>query len=238
MSVKFVKKIICIFCSCVLISCDEGKIYPDNTVETGRTVTVTVSFQGLDAWPKKNYLSLIAEDVNGNALTTKRFIKPSSENEKVTLTLYNLKDETKTINIGVISNGLNLIYNYYTYQIDFTQESTTLPVEKINLASLKRIQQQVFNTSCIACHGGSDKVSGNLYLTEEKAYGALVNVPAPRSEDGKMYVKPSAPEESFFLDILENDILYYNHTDIFNGTEKQEITGLIKAWIEKGAENN
>ena len=42
------------------LGCDEGKIYPDETVDSGRTATVSLSFTGLKAWPKENMLSLCA----------------------------------------------------------------------------------------------------------------------------------------------------------------------------------
>ena len=37
------------------LGCDEGKIYPDETVDSGRTATVSLSFTGLKAWPKGEY---------------------------------------------------------------------------------------------------------------------------------------------------------------------------------------
>ena len=82
-------------------------------------------------------------------------------------------------------------------------ETITLPIENLNLASFDRIQKQVFETSCIACHGGSTHISGNLNLTEDKAYAALVNVEAPLSPEKKKYVSPGNAEESYLIDILE-----------------------------------
>ena len=46
---------------------------------------------------------------------------------------------------------------------------------------------------------------------------------------------PGNAEESYLIDILEDNEY---HKDMFNSTGKQEILGLIKAWIDAGAENN
>ena len=72
-------------------------------------------------------------------------------------------------------------------------------------------------------------------MTEDKAYAALVNVEAPLSPEKKKYVSPGNAEESYLIDILEDNEY---HKDMFNSTGKQEILGLIKTWIDAGAENN
>jgi hypothetical protein len=179
-------------------------------------------------------VAVIGED--GSTITlTKRINKPSKSDQKVTIRLNNLKENTKSIDIAVISNGQSLIYSYYSFPIDNSMETITLPIENLNLASFDRIQKQVFETSCIACHGGSTHISGNLNLTEDKAYAALVNVEAPLSPEKKKYVSPGNAEESYLIDILEDNEY---HKDMFNSTGKQEILGLIKTWIDAGAENN
>lgn len=59
-SILNIKNGLYILAALFIISCDEGKIYPDDTVDSGRTATVTLTFDGLGAWPKKNYLSLVS----------------------------------------------------------------------------------------------------------------------------------------------------------------------------------
>ena len=158
-SILNIKNGLYILAALFIISCDEGKIYPDDTVDSGRTATVTLTFDGLGAWPKKNYLSLAAIGEDGSTITlTKRINKPSKSDQKVTIRLNNLKENTKSIDIAVISNGQSLIYSYYSFPIDNSMETITLPIENLNLASFDRIQKQVFETSCIACHGGSTHI--------------------------------------------------------------------------------
>lgn len=218
----------------LFFSCDEGKIYPDETTDTGRTATVTLSFEGLGAWPKKNYLSVAGfKTGEDRPVIAKRINNPNNEERELTLTLNGLEKGITQLSVSIISNGQNLVYTYYAYPIDDTMQHITLPPLRIRLATFDRVQQQVFNLNCTACHGGSSHLSGNLDLTEGKSYRALVNVSTPLSEDKKLYVAPGKPEESFLMDMLEESTY---HSDLFNSTGKQEVLGLIKTWISQGAE--
>lgn len=225
---------ICLLVVLFFLGCDEGKIYPEETIDTGRTATVTFSFQGLGAWPKKNYLSVAGFKAGEDRpVLAKRINNPNSEEKQLTLILNGLEKGIAQLCVSIISNGQNLIYTYYTYPIDDTMEHITIPPIRIHLATFDRVQQQVFDLNCTACHGGSTHLAGNLDLTEGKSHQALVNVKAPLSEDKKFYVVPGRPEESYLLDILQENTY---HTDLFNSTGKQEVLGLIKTWIAEGAE--
>ena len=162
------------------LGCDEGKIYPDETVDSGRTATVSLSFTGLKAWPKENMLSLCAfgED-KSKPLQTQRISKPAEDG--------------------------------------------------------KSIQAQVFDLNCLSCHGGGSGLAGQLDLRDDVAYKSLVNVKAPLSEEGKNYVTPGNINNSFLLDILENNPV---HKDMFNSSGKQEVLALIQGWILGGALDN
>lgn len=218
-------------------ACDEGKIYPEEIIDTGRTATLTVTFTGLEAWPRENTLSLCSySEDKSQPLLSKRITKPTREGKEVTITLNNLPAETRTIELAVISRGLKEIYAYYTYEVDNnTEEQIVLSLGELDLASFDRIQKQIFDLNCLSCHGESTSLAGNLDLREGTAYQSLVNVKAPLSEDGKNYITPNDIHDSFLLDILEDNPI---HSDMFNSSGKQEVLSLIRGWISGGAENN
>ena len=222
-------KYLFITCTCLSLcsACDEGKIYPDDTIDSGRTATVTLHFTHLDAWPQKNSMSLIS-------ILVKRILEPSSEAEAVTVTLNNLTENTHSIAVAVVTSGMSLVHAYQSFPINASEESLTLPETTIEVASFSRIQTQVFNAKCVMCHGGSTTTAGDLDLTAAKAYNSLINVKAPHSDEGKNYVTPGDLNNSYLLDVLEHD----NHIDIFNGAEQREVRALIRTWIKAGAENN
>lgn len=233
-------KYIGVACSLFLLlfaGCDEGTIYPDDTIDSGRTASVTVTFNGINAWPKENYLSLAAFGEDAQIpLLTKRISKPTLEGKERTIKLNNLSPETKSIEIAIVSNGKKLIYSYHSHPVEKNEDHLDLDFGVLDLASFDRIQSQVFKTSCLSCHGESSSgLSGKLDLRKEAAYKALVNVEAPLSKDGKNYVTPGNPNNSFLLDILEDNPI---HKDMFNSYGKQEVVGLIETWIKRGAADN
>lgn len=222
-------------CLSLCSACDEGKIYPDETIDSGRTATVTLHFNHLDAWPQKNNMSLISLGEDGvTPILTKRILKPSSEAEAVTITLNNLSGNTHSIAVAVVTSGMSLVHAYKSFPVNESEESLTLPETTIEIAAFSRIQSQVFNAKCVICHGGSTTPAGNLDLTAAKAYSSLINVKAPHSTEGKNYVTSQDLDNSYLLDVLEHD----NHVDIFNGAEQREVRSLIQTWIKAGAENN
>ena len=111
------------------LGCDEGKIYPDETVDSGRTATVSLSFTGLKAWPKENMLSLCAfgED-KSKPLQTQRISKPAEDGKRLKLRLNNVTPDTRSIEVAVISRGLRLVYSYYTSPVDDSDEPLDLSV--------------------------------------------------------------------------------------------------------------
>lgn len=229
---------------CVLFTaCDEGKIYPESSETEGKTVEVNITFKGVKAWPTYNYMALATfGDDPTQAILTRRISKPSNDGVTTSIRLKGITHETKTIAIAVISKGLTLVHSFYTFSVDgsLDKETIEIPNQSIDIACFERVQNQVFNSQCITCHGGSSaSPAGNLRLTEGNSYNSLVNVKAPDSSEGKMYVNPGNVNSSFIIDVLSDDILkYYNHTDIFSGSERSEILSLIQGWINEGVENN
>lgn len=221
--------------ACLLLSaCDQGRIYPEEIQgATGRKATINIAVKGMDAWPE-NYMLLFAAFGDNKEMpsVSKNIPKPSSENETVSVTLNGLDNKEKTLSVIVANQSRMAIYNVYTYTISENDPEITLPVDTINLAAFNRIQTQVFDAYCTACHGDGNHAAAGLYLNKKNSHRALVNVNADLSAEQKMLVKPGKPNNSFLLDILESDIVKYNHTDVL---PEKELIQLIKTWINEGA---
>lgn len=80
----------------------------------------------------------------------------------------------------------------------------------------------IINDNCVTCHGNS----GGLTLTGDP-YSALKNGSA---DDGTPYIDTENVDNSYLLITLADNI--------HNGKLTSQEIGLIKAWIEAGAENN
>ena len=126
------------------------------------------------------------------------------------------------------------MYPFVSFPVEAGDQPLTFPETTIDLASFQRIQEQVFNQKCIACHGGSTNAAGDLFLNADRSYAGLVGVKAPHSADGHNYVTPGDPDVSYLVEIFSKK----NHEDIFAGRERSEVLNLIRTWIKEGAGNN
>ncbi len=234
--IQQLKYVFCVLGCVLLAGCDDGKIYPeeDEIVDVdGGVVTLEVAFKNLEVWPD-NYMFLFAtygEDER-TPIMSKIIPMPSNETEKITVYLNGITEESKYATVAVSNRGRQLLYKYYTYAIENPELQVVLPVEEIDLAGYDRVQQHVFNTYCILCHGEGNEAAAGLYLTEGKSLPSLVNHPSALSAGEELLVKPGSAGNSFLVDILENDILRYNHTDVL---PEAELITLIETWINNGA---
>ncbi len=225
------------FTVCLLLtSCDDGDIHLRNAGGAkGGTVIMRVSFSDLQAWPSAYQIVLAAygKDME-NPLMSKQIPEPKSEEQMVELDLNGLPEETEMVAVSLLTKGRKRICNFYAYQLDRVDTDIVLPVERISLAAFSRIQQQIFNSYCTACHGVGERAAAGLFLTEGKSHAALVDIPANLSGTGKMRVKPEEWRQSFLIEVLTEDILKYNHTDVL---PQDELLTVLKTWISNGADD-
>lgn len=218
--------------SVLFSSCDDGDL-PVATPEEadGFKATMQVSFRGLEAWPSAYDLVFAAYGTDAETpLLSKQIAAPKSESDVVTLSLNGLPDETQALGISLLTKGRKLIYSYYLCPSD--GKDIVLPVDQIDVACFDRIQTQVLDRYCVACHGDSDHAAAGLHLSTGKSYSSLVNQVADLSPEGRYYVLPGSAKKSFLPQILSEDIVRYNHTDVL---PEAELLTLINTWIDNGA---
>ena len=120
------------------------------------------------------------------------------------------------------------------YRIDYSEQADTVYLEAgdIDAGMYRAIQTDIFDRSCVTCHGGSTEAAAGLYLTDDKSYSSLVGVVADRSDEDLFLVEPGNSAESFLRIVLHEDVVRYNHTNII--TSGNELD-LIDDWIDHGA---
>lgn len=214
--------------------CDEGKIYPDEVEDvSGGKGTMQVSFKGLDAWPQQYMLIFAAFGEDGDMPVISKIIsRPDTESQEVTVTLNGLDERTQSLSVAVANKGRQPLYRLYSYPVDDPSKEIVLPVSEIDLAGYDRIQKQVFDSYCIRCHGAGSSAAAGLNLTSQYSHAALVGVEARLSGKGLMLVEPGNARKSFLREVLEEDIINYNHTDVL---PEAELIQLIETWINDGA---
>jgi len=124
--------------------------------------------------------------------------------------------------ILLISIGL-----FFSCEEKITSTCDTEKKQSNNMpAQLSAIQNTVFNSRCVSCHGGGAPQAG-LDLSAGNAYGELI---------GKNLVLPSNSANSPLMDRLSS-----NDSNIVMppaGKLSQTLIDSIAAWIDYGALNN
>ena len=211
---------------------DDGKIYEtyQPMEEQGSVYQLTAILRGVDTWPDDYELVAAAFGDSPYATYTKVIHAHAREGEPVSVILSGMR-EVNQVEICAVNRLRKRIVTFY--QTDFTLQEDTLFVDAgtLDVSIGNGVQQQVFNTDCIGCHGASTFAAANLFLTEGKSEAALVGVPSTRSEAGKLLVVPGSPDESFLMDVLIHpEAVRHDHVDILSA--KPDKLTLLEAWIE------
>jgi len=100
-------------------------------------------------------------------------------------------------------------------------------------ATFSSIQQNVFTNSCAFsnCHAGSVSPT----LSSGNAYGNIVN---QISSNGKAYIKPSDPANSYLLSKIKGQNIRGSRMPLNGNRLTQSVIDSITTWIQNGALNN
>ena len=231
----------CLFLS--LSACDDGRLYEEEIPMSteGRTVNLKARLTGIKTWPQSSFYVAIAGFNNESdyALISKTVPAPSVEGGEVTITLSGIKEEVTSVELCVISRLRQRVLSYYTISSAELATGNEINVDAgtLNVGMFPTIQERVFNTTCVNCHGAATSAAAGLYLTEGRSHAAMVGVPSKKIE-GLNIVEPGKANESVLYQALATDISIekswrYNHTaEVVN----DDMLALIRTWINQGAE--
>ena len=243
------KKIITIFaCSLTFLvfqACDDGRLneHESPISPEGRTVKLTARFTGISSWPDPSMYVVLAgfNDDSDYALVNKSVPAPTVEGDEITIILSGIKEQVTRVELCVINRLRKHIVSFYT--IDETQLASSNDIEvdagTLHVGMYNTIQERVFNTTCVNCHGSATSAAAGLYLTSEKSHSAIVGV-ASKKLEGMNFVEPgdagkSALYEALSTDVSITDAWHYNHTA---EVVDEGILSMIRQWITHGAKND
>ena len=101
--------------------------------------------------------------------------------------------------------------------------------------TLTMVQQQIFNTSCVTCHGATSPHAG-LDLSVGQSHASLVNVTSPRS--GSVFVVPENPDASYLLNKVRGTNIVGDRMPPSGSGLSSNLITLLTNWIQQGALNN
>ena len=228
-----------------LQACDDGLIYKEDVPinPEGRSVKLTANLTGIGTWPDPSMYVVLAgfNDDSEYAVINKSVPAPAVEGGEVTVQLSGIKENVSRVELCVINRLRKHILSFYV--IDEAQLKASNDIEvnagSIHVGMYNTIQQRVFNTTCVNCHGAATSAAAGLYLTADKSYNAIVGAPSKKLE-GMKIIEPGDDRNSALYQALSTDVSiadawHYNHT---GEVVDDGILSLIRQWITRGAKED
>ena len=216
-----------------LSSCDEGRIYNDDTVQTeeGGTARFTGKITGTDTWSQGYTLALAGfEDGNHYALISKNIATAGSDGN-YDITLSGIPGEVNVIELCAIDRLRRRVATFLS--AEYSPQAGTLQINDhvVDMSMAAAIQTEIFNTTCIQCHGGTGHAAAGLDLLAGNSFGNLIDIPS-RKIPGMDRVSPGKSGESELFLILDSDISADWNYDHSVEVVRQEKLDLIRNWID------
>lgn len=216
-----------------LPSCDEGRIYNTDHVQTveGGIARFSGTVTGNETWSSGYTLALAGfEDGNDYALISKN-IETSLSDGKCDITLSGIPVEVTDIELCAIDRLRRRIATFLSS--DYSPQAGTLQIsaEGIDISMATAIQTEIFNTTCIQCHGGTGHAAVGLDLLAGQSFGNLISVPS-RKIPGMDRVVPGKSDASELFLILDTDMSADWNYDHSVEVVRQEKLDLIRNWID------
>ncbi|MBP3228419.1 MAG: hypothetical protein J6M53_06540 [Bacteroidaceae bacterium] len=225
-----------------LTACDDGPV--DESVsftQQGRNVRLAATLTGTDTWPDGYKLALAAFDSESDYALTARTLTAIPADGKVSVALTGIPDEAVTVELCVLNNLRQRIATFASLEgADLLTGQDTIPFAAgdVRMSMFEAVQREVFNTTCVGCHGAGDGAAAGLYLTEGRSHDALVGQPS-KKVDGAQLVVPGDPDASVLYGLIAtegycDDTWHYRHINEINNTR---LHTLVRDWIEQGGNN-
>lgn len=224
----------------LLAGCDEGRIYPSNSVEfqQGKSVRIKGHLTGLNTWSRADcHIALAAFTANGAYAEVSHNIQAAAQGNDVDVILTGIADDVATIRICAIDNLRKQVAEFATYEmVDYDGRDTIrIDAGSIDVSMTAAVQRKVFNTTCIACHGGSNHSAAGLNLTEGRSLSQLAGIQSTVMPDS-VRMLPGHPEHSLLYHALSSGMSRTWAYDHSVEVIEPSVISLIKQWIESLSE--
>lgn len=226
---------LCAALALLLWSCDEGRIYDTYMpVETeGRTVRVRGNLSGAGSWPA-GYSVAVAAFRTGEEYALVSKIVPAEGDGACDVVMSDIPADASNVELCAIDRLRRRVATFATVDCDGVSDTLHIDFESIDASPAAALQREVFNTTCINCHGGSTHEAAGLNLTGGRSFAALVGRRSAKKPD-MLLIEPGNSGKSVLWRILttdESSLWNYDHSvELVEGPRRE----LLRDWIDDGA---
>ncbi|MDE5839640.1 MAG: hypothetical protein K2H49_01840, partial [Muribaculaceae bacterium] len=203
MSKKYILLTLLILC---LASCDEGRIYNDYSIHTeeGGSADFSGEVTGTGTWSAGYTLALAGFGEGDDYAVISKNIETEVTDEKCEVTLSGIPSNVTTIELCALDRLRRRVATFLCRDYNSHNGRLHMDADRLDLSMANAIQTEIFNTTCIQCHGGTEHPAAGLDLLPGKSFGNLISV-SSRKMPGIDRVAPGKSSESELLMILAAD---------------------------------
>lgn len=218
-----------------LTACDDGSIprKEHTATHTGFAAKLTGNITGADSWPE--YYQLVLAGFGDSEYATTQVLVSPDANGNVSLTLPNIGSDVKTIELCVTNRLRKRVLTYQSADAaSLSGDTLYMDAGQVDAHMYAAIQENIFDKTCVNCHGGSNTAAAGLYLTTGRSHASLVNQPSTQVAGGIRVIPDSAEQSVLHKVINESNVLGFDvrHEDMI--TSSTDLR-LIDEWINAGA---
>lgn len=221
-------------------SCDDGPIEKETYATVGgKIVKVEGDIKGLKTWSERYDISVagFTEDANTETMPYATISKVMSVdvNGHASIVLSSIGNSVKNIEICALNRLRQRIVTFSKIDISNESESDTIRYNfgTIDASMYAGIQKEIFNASCIACHGANGTSADGLNLTEGNSYNMLVNHPSTQLPKYNRITPGNANQSVIWQVIYGNASENWpmNHGDMLNKDRSAGLLQMLEDWI-------
>lgn len=224
-------------------ACDSGNIVEQATQDRSseRMVKLNATVTGMTDLAEQYTFALAMFKPGDNyALTVHSIPATTEDGAEVNIVAPIASSEVSTVELAIVNRLRQRVFTLANINMDDyadAADTIRLNVGTVNVGMFDIIQQNIFNTSCIQCHGiGGGSGAAGLNLTEGHSLANLKDVASTR-KDGMFRIVSGSASHSLLHQILAEggeDILHYNHTEVLSSQFKNDVAAVrtfIDDWI-------
>lgn len=220
-----------------MTACDDGRIFNNVDVDRGgRSVKLSGTITGLGHWAEE-YTVALAGFADGDEYASIAKAVQADANGNVQVTMTNIPSNVTSVQLCVLDRLRRHVVTLSEADIEGIRDTIRMDVGTLDASMFGVIQKNFLNTTCASCHGASNTAAASLYLTEGRAYAAMVGVDS-RKVSGHKLVAPGDAANSVLHMVLNQERVEgvsMDHFDLVSEQNAQTMLPLIDSWINNGA---
>mgnify|MGYP006919060210 CR=1 FL=1 len=223
--------------SCCMMACDDGRIFSDVDVDhTGRSAKLSGTITGLDRWAE-GYTVALAGFADGDDYACIAKAVQADANGNVMVTMTNIPGNVTSVQLCVLDRLRRHVVTLSEADTEGIRDTIRMDVGTVDASMFGVIQKNFLNTTCTSCHGASNTAAAGLYLTEGRAYAAMVGVDSRRVSGHKLVAPGDADGSVLHMVLNQQSVegVSMDHFDLVSEQNAQTMLPLIDSWINNGA---